>query len=179
MTIENYENSLLTCPPVGMSHSCGEWRVKRQSMSSYFILVDRFASSRLALSVKDFPGFRISIVYRSSFFFGLAGTFGRIEECLGGDFVFGAQLTAHLGACEYVLAIFVEFELVNHDIGRVDAQRDALAGGFVAGNALDVNDVFQTIDRGDLALTAFVGTTNDGDLVILADGDTADIVLLT
>jgi hypothetical protein len=38
-----------------------------------------------------------------------------------------------------------------------------------------VNDVLQTVDGGDLALTALVGAAHDGDLVVLAEGDGADL----
>jgi hypothetical protein len=57
----------------------------------------------------------------------------------------------------------------------VDAERDGLARGLLADDTLDVNDVLETVDRGDLALTTLVGATDDGDLVILADRDRADL----
>ncbi len=57
----------------------------------------------------------------------------------------------------------------------MDAQRNALAGGLVTSNTLDVDLVLETVDGGDLALTALVGSTDDGDLVILSDGDAADL----
>lgn len=60
----------------------------------------------------------------------------------------------------------------------MDAKWDGLAGGLVADNTLDVDDVLETVDRGDLALTSLVGATDDGDLVILADWDRADLRLL-
>lgn len=58
----------------------------------------------------------------------------------------------------------------------MDAQRDALAAGLVAGDTLDVNHVLETVDGGDLALAALVRATDDGDLVVLADGDAADLL---
>lgn len=58
----------------------------------------------------------------------------------------------------------------------MDAQRDALAGGLVAGDTLDVDHVLETVHGGDLALTALVGATDNGDLVVLADGDAADLL---
>lgn len=61
----------------------------------------------------------------------------------------------------------------------MDANRYALAVGLLAGNALDVDDVFETVNAGDLALTALVGTANDGNLVVLADWDRADLCLLS
>lgn len=58
----------------------------------------------------------------------------------------------------------------------MDAQGDALAAGLVAGDALDVDHVLEAVDGGDLALTALVGATDDGDLVVLADGDAANLL---
>lgn len=57
----------------------------------------------------------------------------------------------------------------------MDAERDALAGSLVAGNTLDVDLVLQTVDRSDLALAALVGASDNGDLVVLSDGDAADL----
>ena len=57
----------------------------------------------------------------------------------------------------------------------MDAEGNGLAGGLVTGDTLDVDDVFETVDGGDLALTALVGATDNGDLVVLADGDGADL----
>lgn len=57
----------------------------------------------------------------------------------------------------------------------MDADGDALAADLLAGDTLDVDDVLETVDGGDLALTALVGATDDGDLVVLADGDAADL----
>jgi hypothetical protein len=58
----------------------------------------------------------------------------------------------------------------------VETQGNALAVGLLAGDTLNVDNVFETVDGGDLALTALVGTTDNGDLVILADGDAADLL---
>lgn len=101
------------------------------------------------------------------------------KNFLGGDLGLGLKLTANLGAGQDVLTILVELELVDDNVGGVDAERDGLARGLVASDTLDVDDVFETVDGGDLALTALVGATDDGDLVVLADGDAADVVLLT
>lgn len=94
---------------------------------------------------------------------------------LSGDLVGGTELTAALGAGQDVLTVLVKLELGDDDVGGVEAQRDALAGGLVAGDALDVDDVLEAVDGGDLALTALVGATDNGDLVVLADGDGADL----
>lgn len=74
------------------------------------------------------------------------------------------------------LAVLVELELGDDDVGGREADGDSLAVGLVAGEALDVDDVFETVDRGDLALTALVGSPNNGDLVVLADGNGADLL---
>jgi len=57
----------------------------------------------------------------------------------------------------------------------VDTQRHALARHLLARDALDVDDVFQTVDRRDLALLILVCAADDGDLVIFPDGDAADL----
>lgn len=94
---------------------------------------------------------------------------------LGGNLVVGTELTADLGASQDILAVLVELELGNDDVGGVDAQGDGLAGGLVAGDALDVDDVFETVDGGDLALHVLVGATDNLDFVILADRNAADL----
>jgi hypothetical protein len=58
-------------------------------------------------------------------------------------------------------------ELGDLDLGGGDADRHALAVGLEA------------VAGGDLALTALVGATLDDNLVVLAERDGADVVLLT
>ena len=69
-------------------------------------------------------------------------------------------------------------KLGDDDLRWVDAQWDGLAGGLLADDALDVDDILEAVDGGDLSLTALVGATDNGDLIILADWDGADLVLL-
>lgn len=69
-------------------------------------------------------------------------------------------------------------KLGDDDLRWVDAQWDGLAGGLLADDALDVDDVLEAVDGGDLSLTALVGATDNGDLIILADWDGADLVSL-
>lgn len=59
----------------------------------------------------------------------------------------------------------------------MDAQRDGLAGGLLAGDTLDVDHVLETVDGGDLALLVLVAAADNLDLVVLADGDAADLLL--
>ena len=44
----------------------------------------------------------------------------------------------------------------------MDADGDGLSIGLFAGDALDVDDVFETVDGGDFSFAAFVGTTDNG-----------------
>lgn len=96
---------------------------------------------------------------------------------LSSDGALGPELAAALGAGEDVIAVLVGLELGDDDVGGVDAEGDGLARGLVAGDALDVDNVFEAVDRGDLALAALVGAADDGDLVVLADGDRADLLM--
>lgn len=57
----------------------------------------------------------------------------------------------------------------------MDGGGDALAVGLLAGDTLDVDGPLQTVDAGDLALTTLVCAADDGDFVVLADGDGADL----
>jgi hypothetical protein len=66
-------------------------------------------------------------------------------------------------------------ELGDDNVGGGDTEGNALAVALVADNALNVDNPLETVDGGDLALTALVGATDDGDLVVLADGDGADL----
>lgn len=67
-------------------------------------------------------------------------------------------------------------ELGDDDVRRGDTEGNALAVGLVADNTLDVDHPLETVDAEDLALTALVGATDNGDLVVLADGDRADLI---
>jgi len=53
----------------------------------------------------------------------------------------------------------------------VNPDGDRLAVDLLPSNALDVDDIFETVYRDDLSLTALEGPTGDGDFVVLADGD--------
>jgi hypothetical protein len=60
----------------------------------------------------------------------------------------------------------------------VDAEGNALAVGLFADNTLNVDGVLETVDAGDLALTTLVGAPDDGDFVVLADGDGSDLEMM-
>jgi hypothetical protein len=74
-----------------------------------------------------------------------------------------------------LLTVLVELELGDDDLGGSDAEGNRLAVGLLAGDTLDVDDPLETVDGCDLALTALVAATDNGDLVVLADGDGADL----
>ena len=73
------------------------------------------------------------------------------------------------------LPVLIQLQLRDDDFRGVDAQRHRLTVGFLAGDALDVDDIFETVDGGDFALAAFVGAADDGDFVVFADGHRADL----
>lgn len=98
---------------------------------------------------------------------------------LGGSLALGAGLAAGLDALQDGLTVLVELELGDDDVGRVDAERDGLARDLLAGDTLDVNHVLETVHGGDLALLVLVAATDNGDLVVLADGDAADLCVGT
>lgn len=51
----------------------------------------------------------------------------------------------------------------------MDAERDGLTARLFANDTLDVDNVFETVDRDDFAFATLVGTTDNGDFVILSD----------
>lgn len=110
-----------------------------------------------------------------SFFGGVRGTLGRLSRLFGGGLALVTSLAAGLDALQDGLAVLVELQLGDDDVGGVDAQRDGLAGDLLAGDTLDVDHVLETVHGGDLALLVLVGAADDLDLVILADGDAADL----
>lgn len=85
------------------------------------------------------------------------------------------RLTSLPHTLQNLLTVLIELELGDDDLGGVDAEGNALAVGLLAGNTLDMHTPLETVDAGDLALAALVGTAEDGDFVVLANGDGADL----
>lgn len=85
------------------------------------------------------------------------------------------RLTALADALEDLLAVLVGLELGDDDFGGGDADGHALAVGLLAGHALDLDQVLEAVDGGDLALAALVGAAHNGDFVVLADRDGSDL----
>jgi len=88
------------------------------------------------------------------------------------------DLATVFDALQYALTIFVELQLGDDDLRGVHADGDGLARGLVLGDSLDVDDIFETVDGGDLAFAALVGASDYSDFIVLSDGDRSDVVLL-
>lgn len=84
-------------------------------------------------------------------------------------------LTALADSLQDLFSVLVELELCNNDFAGVDANGDGLTVGLLAGDTFDVDEELQSIDRCDFAFSAFVGTSDDGNLVILSDGNAANL----
>jgi hypothetical protein len=69
------------------------------------------------------------------------------------------------------LAVSVELELGDDDVGRMDANWDRGTVDLLAGDTVDVDDPLLTVDLDNLALTALEGTTDNHNFVILANRD--------
>lgn len=85
------------------------------------------------------------------------------------------DLTAGLDALQDVLTVLVELQLGDDNLGWVNTNWDGLSRGLLLDNTLDVDNVFETVDGGDLSLTALVRSTDNGNLVVLSDWDGADL----
>ena len=65
--------------------------------------------------------------------------------------------------------VFVKLDRGDDDVRGVDADGYGGAVGLVAGDTVDVDHPFLTVDLGDLALAALVFAADDADFVIFAD----------
>ena len=57
----------------------------------------------------------------------------------------------------------------------MNASGNALTVGLFACNSLNVDNIFETVDGGDFALTALICASDDGNLVIFSDGNALDL----
>lgn len=73
------------------------------------------------------------------------------------------------------LTVLVDVQVGDDQVGGGQTDGDGLAVGLLADDTLNVNDVLQTVDGGDAALTALLGTTGNGDGVVNAEGNSADL----
>jgi len=89
------------------------------------------------------------------------------------------DLATVLNALQNVLAVLIDLQFGDNNLRGVNADGDGLARGFVLGDSFDVDDVFETVYRSDLSFAALIGSSDNEDFVVFADGDRSDIVLLT
>lgn len=66
------------------------------------------------------------------------------------------DLTTVLDALQNVLTVLVELQLGDDDLRGVNTDGDGLARGLVLGDSLDVDNVFETVNGGNLSFTALV-----------------------
>ena len=72
---------------------------------------------------------------------------------------------------QYVFPVLVKLQLRDNNFARVDSNRDALPIGFLTRYTLDMDDVFEAVDGGYGAISAFVGAANNSHFVVFADWD--------
>ena len=75
------------------------------------------------------------------------------------------------------LAVLVELELGDDNLGGVDTNVDGGAVHLLAGDALDVDDPLLAVHLDDLALATLVVTPHDSHLVVLADRNRANLMV--
>jgi hypothetical protein len=80
-------------------------------------------------------------------------------------------------ALEDALAVSGQLELGDLDVGGVDTDGDGGTVGLLALHLIDVDDPLEAVGSGDLTLTALEPTALHADLVVLAHGHGADVVL--
>lgn len=85
------------------------------------------------------------------------------------------SLTTLGNAGKESLTVLVDVQVGDDQVGGREADGDALAVGLLADNTLNVDDVLQTVDGGDTALTTLLGTAGNGDSVVDAEGNSADL----
>lgn len=115
-------------------------------------------------------------VQRTPLLFCCCGIKERVR-LFGSGLALVTSLTAGLDTLQDGFTVLVELQLGDDDVGGVNAQRDGLARDLLAGDTLNVDHVFETVDRGHFALLVLVGAADNSDLVILANGDAADLLL--
>ena len=106
---------------------------------------------------------------------------GLVDVLHGLDLILGELALARLGtprlALKEGLAVLVDLELGDDDLGGVDANVDGGAVHLLAGDALDVDDPLLAVHLDDLALATLVVTPHDSHLVVLADRNRANLMV--
>ena len=78
---------------------------------------------------------------------------------------------------ENLLTILIQLQFGNYDFTRRNSQRYALPVRLLARHSLNVDHVFETVDRCDFAFAAFVAAACDEDFVVAAEGDGSDLLM--
>ena len=71
-------------------------------------------------------------------------------------------LSAFSNALQNAFPVFIHLQFRDDAFAGVDANGYRLAVGLFAGDTLDVDDVFEAVDRGNFAFATFVGATDNG-----------------
>ena len=75
-----------------------------------------------------------------------------------------------------LLAVRVQVEFGDDDLGRVDTQVNGGAIVLFPVDSFNVNDELLSVHGGDFAITVFEGTADNLDFIILADGERSDLI---
>jgi len=103
----------------------------------------------------------------------------------GGDVVDGELALSLIGgaalslALQKSLAVLVELQLGDDHLRRVDTHIDGRPVNLLPGDPLDVDDPLLAVALDDLALATLVGPTDHLDLVVLANRDRSNVVLVS
>lgn len=73
------------------------------------------------------------------------------------------------------LAVLVELDLCDDDVGRVDGKLDRCAIRLVTRHAFHVNNPLLSVHLHDLALLPLAATAENSHLIVLADGKGANL----
>ena len=85
------------------------------------------------------------------------------------------SLTALSDARKERFTVLINVQVGDDQIRRGKSNRNILAVGLLADHALNVNNVLQTVDGGDAALTALLGAPGDGDGIVDTKGNGANL----
>ena len=96
-------------------------------------------------------------------------------ECLCLRLQLLLDLATVLDTFQNALPVLIELQLGDNNLRGVNANWDRLAGGFVLGDSLDMDDIFQTIDGGDFSFAALVGASDNEDFIVFADRDRSNL----
>lgn len=96
----------------------------------------------------------------------------------GGNTLLGLASNTTLGgstAIEKSISVLVKLQLGDNNIGGVDGDVHGLTVGLLLGDLVDGNSISSAVNLGNLSFATLVGTTNDKNLVILADRSRAGL----